>query len=90
MKACGNRVIVELPNQNEVTSPGGIVLTAKQKGLVCGRVVSVGPGRTDQENAPCLPDEMVYFNRAEYETVIDKTEESVYIVLEFGQILAVK
>lgn len=90
LKACGNRIIVRLPNVTEVASPGGIVLPTKQQGIACGEAVSVGEGRTNTESKPCADGDLVYFKRHEHETVIDKNDEEIFIVLEFGQILAVK
>jgi co-chaperonin GroES (HSP10) len=93
LNACGNRVIVRIPNASETASPGGIVLPAncQQEGVVVpGEVMSVGEGRTDTETVPCKTGELAYFKRSPHETVIDKTDEYLYLVLEFGQVLAVK
>ena len=90
IKACGNRIIVRIPDVSEQMSGGGIVLPGSGQGLVVGEVLSVGEGRSDTEKQPCEAGDFIYFNRSQHETIVDKDHEYKYLILEFGQILAVK
>ncbi len=92
LRPLADRVIVEPLDKEEVT-PGGILLpeTAKEKPQE-GRVVSVGPGRWDEDGKKRVEmevskDDTVIF--AKYSGTEIKLNEKKYLILSEKDILAV-
>ena len=92
MRPLADRVIVEPLDKEEVT-PGGILLpeTAKEKPQE-GRVVSVGPGRWDEDGKKRVEmevavDDTVIF--AKYSGTEIKLSDKKYLILGEKDILAV-
>jgi chaperonin GroES len=92
LKPLGDRVIIEIVEEEEVTV-SGIVLpdTAKEKPQR-GRVLAVGAGRWDEDGERRIPldvnegDEVIYSKYGGTEIKVDGTE---YLILRESDILAV-
>ncbi len=92
MRPLADRVIVEPLDKEEVT-PGGILLpeTAKEKPQE-GRVVSVGPGRWDEEGKKRVEMEVAVNDTvifAKYSGTEIKLDDKKYLILSEKDILAV-
>ncbi len=91
LRPLADRVIVEPLDKEEVT-PGGILLpeTAKEKPQE-GRVVSVGPGRWDEEGKKRVEMEVAQGDTvifAKYSGTEIKLDDKKYLILSEKDILA--
>ena len=92
LRPLADRVIVEPLDKDEVT-PGGILLpeTAKEKPQE-GRVVSVGPGRWDEDGKRRVEMEVAQGDTvifAKYSGTEIKLDDKKYLILSEKDILAV-
>ena len=90
IKPLGNRIVVQ--RQEAKTTKGGIILpeTAQEKPRQ-GKVIAVGPGKTDDKGRPCamdvkVGDEVLFssYGGTEY-----KSDETNFLILSEEDILAV-
>ena len=92
LRPLADRVIVEALDKEEVT-PGGILLpeTAKEKPQE-GRVISVGPGRWDEDGKKRVEMEVAEGDTvifAKYSGTEIKLDDKKYLILSEKDILAV-
>ncbi len=92
LKPLSDRVVVEPADEEQATSPGGIIIpdTAKEKPQQ-GSIVAVGPGRTTDEGATIemsvsVGDSVIYSKYAGTEYSQNGTE---YLILRESDILAI-
>lgn len=95
VKLFGNRVVLEQLNddkQNEMTTPGGIVLTRPTEDMkdnveIC-RVIGHGPGCVDQNNVAWKPNvkvgDLVVIPKGNMPIILNGKR---YIICEFAHIL---
>ncbi len=92
LKPLSDRVVVEPADEEQATSPGGIIIpdTAKEKPQQ-GSIVAVGPGRVTDEGATIdmtvsVGDSVIYSKYAGTEYSQNGTE---YLILRESDILAI-
>lgn len=92
LKPLSDRVVVEPADEEQSTSPGGIIIpdTAKEKPQQ-GSIVAVGPGRVTDEGATIdmsvnVGDSVIYSKYAGTEYSQNGTE---YLILRESEILAI-
>ena len=92
LKPLSDRVVVEPADEEQSTSPGGIIIpdTAKEKPQQ-GSIVAVGPGRVTDEGATIdmtvsVGDSVIYSKYAGTEYSQNGTE---YLILRESDILAI-
>ncbi len=92
LKPLGDRVVIAPADEDEATSPGGIIIpdTAKEKPQQ-GAVVAVGPGRTTDDGkvidlSVSVGDSVIYSKYAGTEYSQDGDE---YLIVRESDILAI-
>ena len=92
LKPLGDRVVVSPSEEDQATSPGGIIIpdTAKEKPQQ-GSIVAVGPGRTTDEGAlidmaVSIGDTVIYSKYAGTEYTQNGND---YLILRESDILAI-
>lgn len=93
IKPLGNRVVVRLVKQKNVTSSGIILSTEDKNEQAMGEIIAIGAGQGTEENVQNLnlsTGDVVLFGRYAGEEVKDEEDsDTVYKILKGTDILAI-
>jgi chaperonin GroES len=93
IKPLGNRVVVRLTKQKNVSASGIILATEDKNEQAMGEIISIGQGSGSEENVQSLGlaiGDTVIFGKYAGEEVKDETDsETIYKIMKGSDILAV-